>query len=785
MTSSSASPAGASLPLGATVTIFFSDLRGFTEYTEQHGDAAAFRVLQHHNAIVRRQVELFGGHVVKTQGDSFMVTFGTARAAIQCAVAVQRALESASHDEPQGIALGIGINTGEPIQEGGDFFGSPVNLAARICAKAGPGQILVSETTRSVAGRIEAADFVDRGSHDLKGFQEPQRLYEVRWNTAEPRTGAPGQNLRSELTALAEQCGHLGQELVRASRAMQTAGALPAGTLGPRITALRSAFRDLRGRLLQRAGPAGVEVPPQPESLVAVGDLEPLLAAIVEAEAGRAAAPRRAPTEDEHARQAAFEEAVQHGLGVLNRVLALTHRDDPASQPLLECQARATELQVKLSRMLSTARDHPAERVQEAIGPFADLITLIRGHENIDDERWMRLEENAARVFGRPLIIAATRGRLLLEGAEARPARSATPAPAPAPRPGPPRSEPPRAEPARPEPVRAEPARADPPRAEPAPAEPARPKPAARPRAPEPVPAAAAAPKPDPRGAAVAWWTTAHTAWIAWKTSGLATAHALRAALSKHPYVLSVPIQDASEYDEGSLAGSYFFLLEHVETQSPAFIRTAVEQALQVGGTREPTELGRVLYDLLVSRGRLRETYPDFVRDVMVAGIPTPGIWRDAAIIEDADATIIVTRPSEAIGDAAETARRLTDPKARLAEHRFTVAVSPLSTRFVCLRRGNVKDGRDVDVRLTENGAPTDSAWLLTLRSDHLSQTPPRRPERTGTTLAGFGLTYNHLWVGCFNTEPQGDKLFEVIFKMRPAGQAAALRRSVFGARPR
>src|SRR5262245_65225824 len=109
-----------------------------------------------------------------------MVAFRTARAAIQCAVAIQRALPAATPGEAgKRIALGIGVNTGEPIQEGGDFFGGPVNLASRICSAAGPGQVLISETTRYVAGRIEAVEVVERGLDDIKGLQEAQEPAEV------------------------------------------------------------------------------------------------------------------------------------------------------------------------------------------------------------------------------------------------------------------------------------------------------------------------------------------------------------------------------------------------------------------------------------------------------------------------------------------------------------------------------------------------------------------------------------------------------------------------------
>ena len=130
---SSVPAAPGSPPMGSTVTILFSDIRGFTEYTEQYGDEVAFQVLQEHNEIVRRHIGAFSGKVVKTQGDSFMVAFTTARGAVLCGAAIQREIaEKTQAESGTQIAVGIGINTGEPIYEGGDFFGSTVNLAARV-----------------------------------------------------------------------------------------------------------------------------------------------------------------------------------------------------------------------------------------------------------------------------------------------------------------------------------------------------------------------------------------------------------------------------------------------------------------------------------------------------------------------------------------------------------------------------------------------------------------------------------------------------------------------------
>src|SRR5215213_1733736 len=139
------------LTFGPTVTIFFSDIRGFTEYTEARGDAAAFRMLQLHNTVVQEQIALYGGHIVKRLGDSFMVSFDAARNTMACGIGVQKSLTQYNEQEEGAqINVGIGINMGEPIRDADDYFGGSVDLAARICAAAGPGQILVSDTIRHV-----------------------------------------------------------------------------------------------------------------------------------------------------------------------------------------------------------------------------------------------------------------------------------------------------------------------------------------------------------------------------------------------------------------------------------------------------------------------------------------------------------------------------------------------------------------------------------------------------------------------------------------------------------
>ena len=173
----------APINFGPTITIFFSDIRGFTEFTDAHGDEAAYRMLQHHNSVLEEQIAFFGGHIVKTLGDSYMVSFDAARNAVACGIAIQQAL-SRYNSAQQGvkIEIGIGINTGEPIREGHDLFGGSVNLASRICGVAGAGQLLVSEAVRHLVGIMKGSQYADRGYFELKGFQEPQHLFQVDWS---------------------------------------------------------------------------------------------------------------------------------------------------------------------------------------------------------------------------------------------------------------------------------------------------------------------------------------------------------------------------------------------------------------------------------------------------------------------------------------------------------------------------------------------------------------------------------------------------------------------------
>jgi class 3 adenylate cyclase len=160
-----------------TVTVLFTDLVGHTEMMRRLGDARGRDVLREHERITRVTLRAHGGTEIKTDGDSFMVSFGSATSAVECAIALQRAF-AAHEGEP--LRVRMGLNAGEPIEEGGDLFGATVILASRIKEQAGAGEILIPEPVRHLlTGKSYV--YADRGETMLKGFEDAVRLYEVRW----------------------------------------------------------------------------------------------------------------------------------------------------------------------------------------------------------------------------------------------------------------------------------------------------------------------------------------------------------------------------------------------------------------------------------------------------------------------------------------------------------------------------------------------------------------------------------------------------------------------------
>jgi class 3 adenylate cyclase len=160
--------------------ILFTDMEGSTSITQRLGDAKAQEVLRIHNRIVREALQAHDGSEIKHTGDGIMASFQSASGAIDCAVDIQKALASRDESSPDTpLRVRIGLNAGEPVVEGEDLFGTAVQLASRIAARAEPGQILVSDVVRQLAAGKEFL-FSDEGDVVLRGFEDPVRLYGVR-----------------------------------------------------------------------------------------------------------------------------------------------------------------------------------------------------------------------------------------------------------------------------------------------------------------------------------------------------------------------------------------------------------------------------------------------------------------------------------------------------------------------------------------------------------------------------------------------------------------------------
>jgi adenylate cyclase len=157
------------------VAILFSDIEQSTALNERIGDRAWVKLLGQHDRLIRRHVKSHSGHVVKSQGDGFMIAFAQPEQAVRCSVEVQRAL----HKRPNGIRVRIGIHTGKSVRRGDDLFGRNVAMAARVAGQADGGEILVSEVVRDAVNEAEDLDFDDGRDVELKGFSGTHRLYAV------------------------------------------------------------------------------------------------------------------------------------------------------------------------------------------------------------------------------------------------------------------------------------------------------------------------------------------------------------------------------------------------------------------------------------------------------------------------------------------------------------------------------------------------------------------------------------------------------------------------------
>jgi class 3 adenylate cyclase len=179
MASSDPEPAGRVATPAPVLTrgFLFADLRGYTAFVESRGAAAGAELLVRYRALVREAVARHRGAEIKTEGDSFYLVFSSVSGAVDCALEIIADAAHANREAAAPIHVGIGVHAGETVETPDGYVGTAVNLAARLCAAASSGQVLVSQTVRDLTANTAGVRFEPAGRRRLKGIAQPVAVY--------------------------------------------------------------------------------------------------------------------------------------------------------------------------------------------------------------------------------------------------------------------------------------------------------------------------------------------------------------------------------------------------------------------------------------------------------------------------------------------------------------------------------------------------------------------------------------------------------------------------------
>jgi class 3 adenylate cyclase/tetratricopeptide (TPR) repeat protein len=192
-------------------TFLIADVRGYTQFTVEHGDEAAAKLAVQFATAARRVVSGRDGRVVELRGDEALAVFSSTRQALWASVELIAYLGREAEGAPP-IRIGVGLDAGEAIPVDRGYRGATLNLAARLCSLAGPGEILASETVINLARKVHGLAYVDRGSAQLKGFADPVRVVRVRpaEGEEEPCASVPQAPATSDLRTLSRPASQQG-----------------------------------------------------------------------------------------------------------------------------------------------------------------------------------------------------------------------------------------------------------------------------------------------------------------------------------------------------------------------------------------------------------------------------------------------------------------------------------------------------------------------------------------------------------------------------------------------
>ncbi len=166
-----------------TVTMMFSDIENSTSVNSEIGDEEWVKLLQAHDRLLHTYVDRHRGHVVKSQGDGYMVVFPNAELALGASLGIQRALSAKRQRSRRlrrtPIRVRIGLHTGTAIEREGDYFGRNVAMAARVAAMADGGEILVTRDIVEALAESPEFRFVEDNTVELKGLPGEHQLWLV------------------------------------------------------------------------------------------------------------------------------------------------------------------------------------------------------------------------------------------------------------------------------------------------------------------------------------------------------------------------------------------------------------------------------------------------------------------------------------------------------------------------------------------------------------------------------------------------------------------------------
>ncbi len=206
----------------------------------------------------------------------------------------------------------------------------------------------------------------------------------------------PQTDLLRDFALVTRTIEQLGQRLTNVAEQVRTAGMLPSESLIEEISTSRRSFIELRDKAIELVGLLAGSPPKAPDEIESMKELEDLLKLATDAQQ----------------KKAQEEKFRLRSLTILDRILSLVHRDHAVFSPLLEAQARAKALR-EVIRAHDGPEAHPdATALAQGRHPLAELLTLVDGYEDLDDDLWLLLKYAVAEHFGQSLAMNAARGKL-------------------------------------------------------------------------------------------------------------------------------------------------------------------------------------------------------------------------------------------------------------------------------------------------------------------------------------------------------------------------------------